>query len=889
MVSAFARAFARMVAFFRPAPLDCELDEELQSHLEMLVANNVRRGQSPEDAARNARMRIGNVAALKERHRDVRGLPAIDSLWQDLRYALRLIGRERWYSMVAIGALALGIGLNALGFTIVNAAFLRNLPFDEPDRIYTLSWNNRSNRRTNLSQMELQEWRAQSRTIPEMAGYLRSAMNVSDDQSLPEAVRGAFITANAFSVLRQPPLLGRRLTPADGAPDAERVVALGAAVWRTRYAADPNVLGKTIRINGRTATIIAVMPDGMRFPDGSDLWVPVVSGTGNAQNDLRTARDLTVFGRLADGVSQRQAHAELNGIAQQLIKAYPDAYRDVVGARVETFNERFIGGPGRVMFLAMMGAVTLVLLIACANVANLLLSRSVQRGREIAMRVAVGATRRRVIRQLLIESLVLGLMGAGLGLLIAIAGAKLFDAAFPDSELLFWIKFTTDHVVFAYVAALGVLTAVLFGLAPALHVSKTNTYEVLKDGGRGQTGSPRLRWLSTSIVVAQVTLAVLLLTGAGLMARTFIKHYQMDLGIDLDRVMTMRVRLPASSYPDANARRSFFEQLEPRLAAIPGLEAVALTTAVPPHDGGERLLEVDRPIGSTPERPRFVSIVVVSPRFFDVMEVPAQRGRLFTQSDGAQGLETVVINRMLAEQFFPGEDPIGRRIRFTQRDATPDRPPDVWRTIVGITPTVLTGSPQDGYVNAVVYIPYRQEAPEAANLLIRSALPAESVIDAVRRQVQAIDRDQPVDTIQTVRQQLAEDRWVYRLFGGFFTAFAIIALLLAAVDLYAVMAYSVSRRTQEIGVRMAVGAMGRQVWWLVLKQGLKQVVVGLTLGLVGSVPLTGILESMLRTRGNDPMMFAAVTTLLLLVALGACVIPAYRATRVDPLTALRAD
>jgi putative ABC transport system permease protein len=330
--------------------------------------------------------------------------------------------------------------------------------------------------------------------------------------------------------------------------------------------------------------------------------------------------------------------------------------------------------------------------------------------------------------------------------------------------------------------------------------------------------------------------------------------------------------------------------VELRLAAIPGLESVALTTAVPPHDGGERLFEVDRPGHSIPEQPRFVSIVMVSPQYFDEMEMPLQRGRLFEATDGAHGLETVVINGILAEQFFPGEDPIGRRIRFTQRDATANRQPDVWRTIVGIVPTVLTGSPQDGYLNAVVYIPYHQEAPAAANLLVRSALPIESVMEAVRREVQAIGRDQPVYTIQTVRQRLAEDRWIYRLFGGFFAGFAVTALLLAAVGLYAVMAYSVSRRTQEIGVRMAVGAMGRQVSWLVLKQGrLKQVAIGLTLGLVGSVPLTGVLESMLRTSGNDPVMFVAVTTLLIVVAIGACLIPAYRATRVDPLTALRAD
>ena len=885
MATALARAFARLMAFFRPATLDRELEEELQSHLDMLVAENIRRGQSPQDARRAALMRIGNVSVLKEEHRDVRGLPALDSLWQDVRFAVRLMVRDRWYSAVAIATLALGIGVNALGFTIVNAAFIRGLPFDEPERIFTISWNNRSNRRTNLSHIELQEWRARSRTL-EMAAYLRSAINLSDDHTLPEEVSGAFVTANAFSVLRQRTLLGRDFTAADDEPNAEPVVALGASVWRTRYGADPGVLGRTIRINGRPSTIVAVMPDGMRFPDGSDLWV-TFPRTAAASD--RTDRDLTVFGRLADGVSQRQAQTELNNIAHQLISAHPDVYRDLRGARVETFNERFVGGPGRVLFLAMMGAVTIVLLIACANVANLLLSRSVQRGREIAMRVALGATRWRVIRQLLIESLVLGLIGALLGLYITVGGAQIFDAAFPDSELLFWITFTTDRVVFLYVATLGVLTAVLFGLAPALHVSQTNNYEVLKDGARGQTGSPRLRWLSSSFVVAQVTLAVLLLTGAGLMVRTFMKHYQMDLGIDLDRVMTMRVRLPAVKYADPDSRRSFFEQLLPRLASVPGLESVAITTAVPPHDGGERLLEIDRAIDSTPERARFVSTMMVSPQFFDVMSIPLHRGRLLADADGTPGLETVVINAMLAEQFFPGEDPIGRRIRFTQRDMPSGRQPDVWRTVVGVTPTVVTGSPQDGYLNAVVYVPYRQEAPGSATVMIRTALPAESIMDAVRRHVQAIDRDQPVYAIRTIRQELAEDRWVYRLFGGFFLGFAAIALLLAAMGLYAVMAYSVSRRTQEIGVRMAVGAMGRQVSWLVLKQGLKQVTIGLALGLVGSVPLTGFLESMMGTSGNDPVMFVAVTTLLLLVAITACLIPARRATRVDPLTALRAD
>lgn len=886
MVSWLARAWARVIAHFRSVPLDHELDEELRFHLEMLAADNLRRGMSTEEARRAAASSVGNVSVLKEQHRDERALPAVESLWQDVRFACRLMVKDRWYSAVAVGALALGIGVNALGFTIINAAFLRDLPFAEPDRLFTLSWNNRANRRTNLSQVELQDWRAHSKTMPEMAGYRRSAMNISDDRALPEEVSGTFVTVDAFSVLRQQPLLGRTFSPADGTPGAQPVAALGAAVWRARYGADPSVLGKVIRINGEPATIVAVMPDGMRFPDGSDLWVPVVTRPDLQQ---RTLRDLTAFGRLADGASQQQAQAELNSIALRLTAAYPDAYRDLSRARVETFNERFVGGPGRIMFFAMMGAVTLVLLIACANVANLLLSRSVQRGREIAMRIALGATRWRVVRQLFIESLILGMAGAAMGLLIASIGAELFDAVFPDSVLLFWIKFTVDKVVFTYVAALGVLTAILFGLAPALHVSKTNSYEILKDGARSHTGGPRLRWLSGSIVIAQVTLAVLLLSGAGLMARTFMKHYQLDLGFDLDRVLTMQLQLPASKYPDAAARQSFFDRLEPRLAAIAGLDSIALANAVPPHDGGERLLEVDRAAGPTSNPPRFVSVVTVSPGFFDVMTVPLQRGRLLSDIDGSPGLETVVVNAMLVEQFFRGEDPIGRKIRFTTRDMVPGRPQDVWRTIVGVTETVVTGSPQDGYVNAVAYLPYRQESPPRANLLMRSALPADAVMESVRQVVQGIDRDQPVYTIQTVRQRLAEDRWIYRLFGGFFAVFAMIALLLAAVGLYAVMAYSVSRRTQEIGVRMAVGAMRNQVSWLVFKQGARHVLIGLTLGLLGSIPLTGILESMMSTSGNDPVMFAAVTLLLLVVAITACLIPAHRATRIDPLIALRGD
>jgi putative ABC transport system permease protein len=366
------------------------------------------------------------------------------------------------------------------------------------------------------------------------------------------------------------------------------------------------------------------------------------------------------------------------------------------------------------------------------------------------------------------------------------------------------------------------------------------------------------------------------------------KLYTLDVGFPTEQLMTMRMQLPESKYADPEARRAFFEQLEPRLAAIPGIEAVAMTTGVPPLDGGERPLEID---GRTPEeQPRFVSIVTIGPRFFDVVRVPPLRGRTFDEIDGAPGSETVIINERLASQFFSGEDPIGRRLRFAQPELAPGQPVPVWRTIVGITPTIRHGDPQGAYLNAVVYIPYRPESPGAASLLVRSGLPPGSVMDAVRREVQAIDQDQPVFTIQTMDQTLAESRWPYRVFGSLFAIVAVIALVLSSVGLYAVMAYSVTQRTQEIGVRMALGAQKRQVSWLILKRGLLQLAIGVTLGLAGALALSRVLQGVLvEISPSDPVTFAAITFLLTVVSIAACLLPARRAMRVDPVVALRAE
>jgi len=806
---------------------------------------------------------------------------------QDLRFTFRLIAKERWFSAAAIVALALGIGVNAVGFTLVNAAFLRGLPFDGADRLYMLAWQGRPGRRS-VSHADLQDWRDQSRAFSGLAAFSNAPMNISDAHALPEQVRGTRITANAFNLLRQPPLLGRDFAPGDERKGAEPVIIICHSLWKNRYDSDPQVLGTPLRVNGQPATIVGVMPDGMRFPDNTEVWTPAIPTEAQERRD---ARSLLVFGRLTDARSRREAQTEMNGIAERLAAAYPDTNKDLAGVRVETFTERFVGGAARTMFLVVMGAVGFVLLIACANVANLLLSRSANRVREIALRTALGATRWRVVRQLLVESVVLAFIGGSIGLLLADWGVRVFDAAVTDPGKPYWIDFRVDYVVFGYVAAICVLTAILFGLAPALHVSRTNNNEVLKEGGRGSTGTRRARWLSGTMVVTELALTVVLLAGAGLMIRSFMKLQTFDVGFPIDHLMTMRMQLPETKYANAEARRAFYARLEPGLAALSGVEAVAITTTVPPFRAGERSFEIDgRPARQPDAQSPNVATVTISPRFFEVVGVRMRRGRAFHDTDGAAGSETVIINERMASQFFAGEDPIGRRLRFVPREPAPGQPAPVWRTIVGICPSIRHSETREIEPSAVVYIPHRQDPPSSASLLVRSQLQPSSLVESLRRGVQAIDSDQPVFTIQTLDQMLEEERWPFRVFGVMWAIFAVIALVLSSVGLYAVMAYSVTQRTPEIGVRMALGAQARQVRWMILKLGLVQLALGLTLGLAGALALSRVLQEIIvGISSTDLITFATITVLLTIVSVAACLLPARRATRVDPLVALRAE
>ena len=664
MWTAFRLFTARLRAQFGGAAHDREFARELESHLEMLTEDNVRRGMAPDEAARKARLTLGAASSLQSRHRDVRGFRLLEDFFQDLRFATRLMLKDRWLSAAAVLAIALGIGANTMGFSIINAAFIRGFNFERAEELHSISWRPTRGRRLPSSVLDLEDWRSQSRSFSSIGAASFGAINLSDDHAAPEQTQGSRITANLFDVLGQRPLLGRSFVEGEDRRGADPVVIIGYDIWTNRYARDPNVIGRILKINGSPATIVGVMPDGMKFPDNSELWVPFIPIDPQMTREMRL---LSVFGRLAAHVTKEQASTEIDGIAQRIIKAHPNQAKNVVGGQVETLIERFLNGAAPRMFKVIMGAVMFVLLIACANVANLLLSRAAYRSREVAVRYALGATRWRIVRQLLIESVALASLGGIAGLALAGYGVRAFDAAIHATGAPYWLRFTIDYRVLLYVAGICIATGVIFGLAPALQVSRDNAHDTLKEGARGTAGNRRAGRLGGVMVVSELALTIVLLCGAGLMLRSFIALYAVPAGFDVDGLTRMRMQLPPSNYPDAEARRRFFDQLLPKVEVIPGVQRAAMTTAVPPLDheewrvivAGSRHVEDDR-------RP-FVSTVAVSPQYFETLGVAVTRGR---------GIENGRRRAWRGERGHQSTDgrPLFRR-RRSDRPATPLRAP----------------------------------------------------------------------------------------------------------------------------------------------------------------------------------------------------------------------
>jgi predicted permease len=810
------------------------------------------------------------------------------NLWHDLRFAVRLLLKDKWFTLVAASALALGIGVNSTVFTFVNAVLIRGLPFDQPDRIMSLGTRDARNRDRGVSYLEFLDWQAGTHAFTGMAAFQGATMNVSDEGRAPERFGGPYISANAFRLIGEKPALGRDFLPEDDRPGAPAVVLLGNGVWKNRYGSDPAVIGRTIKVNEQPATIVGVMPEGFKFPINADLWVPLVNLAGLA-DQKRETRNFDVFGRLAPGVTIAQARAELNTTAARLAHDFPATNKDI-SPTVMTFNERYNGGRIRLVFMTLMGAVGFVLLIACANVANLLLARSANRAREISVRVSLGATRVRIVRQLLVESVLLALLSGVLGFALSIVGIRLFDAAVADVGKPYWIQFTFDGRVFAFLAAICLGTGVIFGLAPALHVSKTDINEVLKEGGRSGSGLRARRWTSVLIVV-ELALTLVLLAGAGFMMRSFLALYRLDLGVETSHLLTMRLQLPNRKYPTADQRRDFYTRLDQRLGAMANVQEATITTNLPMGGGNPRQLVVEGREPAAGEQPPNVTQLMIGSRYFETLGLQLARGRAFDDVDGTAGHDTAIVNQRFVSMFFEREDPIGRRIRLINEvpAGAPAAAP-VTVTIVGVAPTVRQRNFQEALPDPVVYIPMRSQSPPFAALLLRSSGDPASLTPAVREVVRAIDPDLPLFGIQTMDQQLAQNRWQFTVFGTMFGVFALIALMVSAVGLYAVTAYSVSQRTQEIGVRMALGAQASQVLWLILRSATVQLGVGLAIGLAGAFGVGRLLQSLLvQTGASDPVTLIGITALLTTVSITATVWPARRATRLDPVHALRND
>jgi predicted permease len=668
-------------------------------------------------------------------------------------------------------------------------------------------------------------------------------------------------------------LLGRAFLPGDDHPGAAPILVLGYNVWQERYAGVLGVIGRQVRVNGQPATIVGVMPKGFRFPNTVDLWMPLVSTPELAKRDHRT---LLGYSILRPGVTLHEANAELNGIAGRLASQFPEDKN--IGMSVLTFHQRFNGGPIRIIFLLMLGAVGFVLLIACADVANMMLSRSVARQREMSIRIALGASRWRVVRQLLIESVILSTAGGVLGLVLAAAGIHWFDLSTVIIRP-YWIQFTMNFPVFGYFAALCILSGLLFGIAPALRCSKPDFAEVIKEGAHS-VGRRHGGWLSAVLVVFQFALTLVLLSGAGIFVRGLMNSFSVNPFIPATQLTTARLQLPDKRYKDIDARQRFYDQLLPRLRAIPGVSHAAIASDAPGLGAARQQIELEHlPIQNPAQRP-WISLVAQSVGYLDTVHLPLLRGRDFNEIDGTAHHEAAILSRDAATRLWAGQDPVGKRFRLFDDKNKPTE----WITVIGISAD-LVQEVQENDPKPLLFVPYRQQGWDNMALVVECA---DDPLQSMRMAVQSLDQELPLSAPYRLNNAIEHQVWFLSLFGKVFFGFALIAMLMASVGIYAVVAHATIGRTQEIGVRIALGATMRDIVLLVMKRGLWQIAVGLVFGLGAALPLAHLMASMpIGVSRLDPAIFFSVSFTLASVGVFACWLPARRASSLDPVKAIR--
>jgi putative ABC transport system permease protein len=877
----------------RQSALERELDAELRDHIEREIADGVRAGQSEVDVRRQIRLTSGGLDQVKEACRDVRRPPVVADLAADVRFAWRVLARNGWATAGAILTLALAMGVANTTFISTYATLWRDFPFERPDRIAIMRTVDARGREAGVSFADYQDWRRNARVFAgPSAAFGIGTISLGRDGALPEQFEGLYVSADTFSVLRVKPALGRDFSAADDRAGAGVVAIISSNIWKSRYGGSPDVLGRKVTVNATTpATIVGVMPDGVRFIDFTDVWLPLAQMPGLAAQP-RDTRSLMMIGRLPDGAGLDRVRAELTPIAANLAVAHPDTNKDIrplVNTLLEAYNS---GGEMRIgnsAFYIPLLAAAFVLLIAAANLANLLLARAAYRSREIAIRLAIGATQWRIVRGLLIESLLL----ASVAWALAVGGSWLaltISTSQAAPQLPYW-HLKMDVRLLGMLAAIALVTTGLFGLAPAIYAARRATADGLKEGGRSST-PPKVRRWTHALLVGQFAVTLALLNGAGLTARRFFSFYALDRSVQTSDAVTTFIRLPAQTYATREQRIAFHDQLHARLHSVPGVAASTVASAAPFSPAGSRqLTSVDgRP---TEDPPPNVMTMVVEPAYFHTVLRGLVLGEPFSELHGTPGHEAAIVNQRFADVFLGSGNPIGRHLEI--------RPPTAQRTylreadgaaapvkvsVIGVAPDIR----QVRDAVPMVYLPFRAEAPAAISLIVRGSAGMGRVVPAVRDAVNAIDPNLALGAVRTLDELRDRSRAIPAGMASRFATIGGLALIFSGVGLYSAMAYAVRRRTQEIAVRMALGAQATQVRWLFLKTGAWIIMAGVILGVPAALVVGRLLQNtFVRTEPRDVVTLIVTVALLAIVAVAASIVPARRATRLDPTTALRME
>ncbi len=832
---------------------DRRLADEVQAHLALLTDEYVARGMPPDQARLAARKSFGGVDQIKAVYRDQRGFRLIDELRQDLRYGLRLIARDGWFTTAIVIALALGIGVSSTMVTLIYSMNFRGLPFHEAASLVGITGEQTRAQGGRVPLAVFDAWRSASRSFVGIAAEADAPINLGDESHATDQFGGTFVSHNTFALLGEQPVLGRGFQPEDDRAGAPAVVIIGYRLWTDRYGSDPTVIGRAVRANGEPATIIGVMPDGFRYPVDSQVWRPLMSFPP-LLTPAAPERPVKLVGRLRRGVTAAQAQAELASIVSTLTTV-PDADR-TRRTIIMPLNETYFGKATQPVPMMMMAAVLVVLLIACSHAASLLLARSATRAREMSMRAALGA------------------------------GAAGFARAFANEVagfgLPYWTRFTFDGPLIAIVAVLSLATGVIVGMLPALHQSRVTLNEVLSQSGRSGTAHPHALRATTLLLIGELALTMILLSAATGLVRSAGVVYRADQAIDVAHLWELRMALPQGTYGTADQRRPFFDALDERLRSLPDVESAALAAAAPFNARDSRGIVMDT---QTPaERNPSAGFVPIGDRYFDTLGLRVLRGQRFEDLDAGSRATAALVNERFVQRFSPDVDPIGREVLLFNERAPGALPERV--TIVGIAPP-LRQQIAAGHT-PVIYVPYATQTGTIASLIVRGN--PERFAGALRSAVRELDPDLPLFNLQSLERVSYLSRWIQRITSTVFSIVAVIATLLSALGLYALTAYAASQRTQEVGVRMALGAQRSQVSWLFLRRALRQVSSGLAIGLVGAIAVGGALQgAMVDVSATSPVALAGVAAFLIAISVAAALLPAFRASRLDPVAALRQD